>query len=263
MTEYKNPVLSIAILDFKRPEELARLLDSLDQFLQVPARRVYCHDGIVPDYALEYLKQGRIDTLITTSKNQGCGIQTRQLFQACMTYAVLYCQVDQYLSRPFTQSDLDGCLLYAAHNQVMYVDLAGNQGNGRPSERASLYIRNKYLTIPGIDEVIGGPGPFADHKWTEQHLQEHIYNNNLQFITVKPPFFADNGKEAVRVNPDGSQWKHYPDTKQLWLLKGPVKEKFVYPKFTEQEWEGVIATQKWEDGKIPENEIKDSFHVWN
>jgi hypothetical protein len=56
---------------------------------------------------------------------------------------------------------------------------------------------------------------------------------------------------------------HYPDTKQLWLINGPVKERYVYPKFSDREWEYVLGTQSWPPGEIPENEKKDSFHVWN
>jgi hypothetical protein len=204
-----------------------------------------------------------MDTFITTTKPRGCGIATRQLFQACMTPYILYCQVDQYLTRPFTESVFANCLRALEDPTTFYVDLAGNQGQGRPSERALLMRRKDYLAIPGIDNVIGGPGKYSDHRWTEQHLQEHMTANGLRFATANPVFFADNGGESKRTNPDGSEWMHYTDTKQLWLLKGPVKERFVYPKFSDAEWASVLETQQWEAGKIPEQEVATSFHVWH
>lgn len=262
-TKYELPLLSIAILDFQRPNELAKLLDSLDKHLKVPALRVYCHDGVAPDYATEHLKNGRIDTLITTSKNYGCGIQTRQLFQACLTKYVLYCQVDQFMVRDFTEGELiayTDCL--HNHSSIFYIDLANNQGQGRPSERASFYNRQSYLNIEGLDETVGGPGPLSHYKWTEQLLQEYMAKNYLNFATVYK-LFQDNGRQSVRRNPDGSLWRHYPDTKQLWLESGPVWEKYVYPKFSDAEWQSVLETQSWPPGQIPEEEKNSSFHVWN
>ena len=38
--------------------------------------------------------------------------------------------------------------------------------------------------------------------------------------------------------------------------------KYVYPKFTDEEWEEVLSTKKWEDGKIPSSEIEHSFTCW-
>ncbi len=56
-------------------------------------------------------------------------------------------------------------------------------------------------------------------------------------------------------------WRHEPDTKRAWLVSGPVKEPYVYPKLSSREWSEVIATQTWPEGKIPEDEVKDSFTV--
>ena len=67
----------------------------------------------------------------------------------------------------------------------------------------------------------------------------------FQHFIYPNPMFIDNGKTAMRQNPDGSAWKHFPDTKQLWLINGPVKQKFVYPYFTDAEWDEVLKTQSW------------------
>ena len=61
-------------------------------------------------------------------------------------------------------------------------------------------------------------------------------------------------------NPDGSEWRQRADTKQLWVLKEP-SEKFVYPNFTDEEWEEVLGTQSWPDGKIPFNEVSISYET--
>ena len=73
--------------------------------------------------------------------------------------------------------------------------------------------------------------------------------------------FQDNGRRAIRENPDGSIWEHHPDDKGLTLVRGPVKERYVYPKFTDEEWQGVLETQTWIAGQIPSNELADSFIV--
>ena len=59
-------------------------------------------------------------------------------------------------------------------------------------------------------------------------------------------------------------WKHRTDTKELWLVKGPVKQKAEFPFLSDEEWQEVLETQKWE-GRIPERELPHSFKVehWN
>lgn len=256
MTPYNPPLLSVAILDHRKPEELVRLLDSLDQFLQVPAEIVYVHDG--PEIEKAHLD--RIDTVILTKESQGCGLQTRRLFQVCMSRYVLYCQVDQYLVRPFTQSIFDKCCEILGNPDTFYVDLAGNQGHGRPSERALLTLRHRYLNIPGLEQTIGGPGPYADHPWTEALLQNHIHNSNLRFATLTPPFFADNGVWTIRVQPDGSKVKMRTDTKALWWETVP-REKFVFPDLTDEEWQ-LSFDGKWVGGTVPEKYKAHSFNHW-
>lgn len=263
MTDYAPPVLSVAILDFQRPDEARRLLDSLDENLKVPAQRVYCHDGPPPDYVLEFLRAGRIHTLITTSQNQGCGIQTRQLFQACLSSHILYCQVDQYLIQPFDYTTLQGCLDILRDPATFYIDLAGNQGHGKPSERALLMDRKKYLAMPNIDRIIGGPGPFADYLWTEQYLQEYMRENQLRFATVRPMFFADNGKWSRRAYPCGGETLHSTDEKTLLIIK-PLKQRYDFPnlRLNDEEWEQVLGGTWPVEGKIPEADKESSFKAW-
>ncbi len=263
MTPYFPNLLSIAILDHKRENELSRLLDSLDQYLDIKADIVYCHDGPLPDYALEHYRKGRIHTVIATSASQGCGIQTRQLFQACMTPYILYCQVDQYLVNWLNKVTLDKCIqALEADPKVFYIDLAGNQGNGRPSERALLMRRKDYLSIPNIDNVIGGPGPFADHPWTEAALQDHMARNGLRFLSMTPRLFADNGKWSVRSYPCGGETRHATDTKILYIEK-PLKQRYDFPnlRLSDDEWTEVLEGRWPVEGKIPEADKAHSFKV--
>ena len=263
MTPYSPNQLSIAILDHLRPQEAEKLFLSFQEHLHVPADIVYCHDGPVPNYVLGYYEAGLIDTLITTKAPRGCGIQTRQLFQVCMTPYILYCQVDQYLLHPFTTGVLDKCINLLNDPSVFYVDLAGNQGQGRPSERALLMRRKDYLAIPGIDDVIGGPGPYADHPWTEATLQEHMSRNRLRFVTVSPRLFADNGKWSRRSYPCGGQTRHATDEKTLFIERS-LKQRYDFPnlRLTDAEWEEVLSGRWPIEGKIPEADRANSFRVW-
>ncbi len=263
MSEYVEPLLTVAILDFKRESEAARLFDSLHRHLKVPAHIVYCHDGPPPLYVEQAYERGWIDTLITTKTPRGCGIQTRQLFQACMTPYVAYIQVDQYLIRDFDEQAFHGCLKALEDPTTFYVDLAGNQGQGRPSERALLMERKKYLGIYGIDDVIGGPGPYADHPWTEAALQAHMAHNNLRFATVNPVFFADNGKWSRRSYPCGGQTRHATDEKTLYIEK-PLMRRYDFPnlKLNDDEWVEVLEGRWPVEGKIPEADKANSFKVW-
>ncbi len=44
---------------------------------------------------------------------------------------------------------------------------------------------------------------------------------------------------------------------RLW--GGEIKEKYVYPKFSDEEWEKVLKNQDWPDWEIPSEEIAHSF----
>jgi hypothetical protein len=263
MSEANEPQLAIGILDFKRESEARRLLDSLDEYLKVKADIIYCHDGPPPDYVMEFLREGRIHTLLTSSANQGCGIQTRRLFQAALPYPLFaYVQVDQYLVRPFDHQAFWGCAQMLMNAETFYVDLAGNQGRGNPSERALVMSPSKYLRIPGIHEVRGGPGPFASEKWTEQHLQEYMKGNSLKFATATPLYFADNGKWSRRAFSCGGETLHATDTKILMITK-PLKQRYDFPnlKLSDSEWLEVLEGRWPVEGKIPEADKPHSFVV--
>lgn len=265
MIEYAASILSIGILDFKKESEARRLFDSLKQHLRIPATIVYCHDGPPDQYVKDLYDEGRIDTLVYSKENQGCGIQTRQLFQACMTPYILYCQVDQFLLRPFGVPQLQTCLESLKQPDVLYIDLAGNQGRGRPSERALFMERKRYLEIPDIDSVIGGPGRYAQYRWTEKHLQEYMQTNGLKFLTANPTVFGDNGKWSRRTyDGDTGQTLHSTDEKVLIITKPFQQRQDGYPNLnlTDEEWQEVLEGRWPVEGKVPEHDKPSSFKVW-
>ena len=63
-----------------------------------------------------------------------------------------------------------------------HVDLSGNQGNGRYSERAHLINKKFYNSIPNSK---GGPGPYANELWTEEAIQNYYEQNRLKFFIKK------------------------------------------------------------------------------
>lgn len=256
---YKEPELAVLILDFRREQESKLLLNSLRKNLQVNAKLYYLSNS-PEDYVYQYVKEGLIDVLIVNKENLGCGIGTRQLFHASLSKYSLYCQVDQWLIRPFTQDHFNQ--ITERLNTFFYADLAGNQGNGQFSERAFLIETQKYLEIPGIDSIIGSPGPFANYRWGEKHVQDYMSDNYLRFFSTHP-FFGDNGRVSYRTYPCGGETLHYTDTKQLFIIKQLKKRYDDFPnlKLTDSEWNQVLSGT-WEQGNVPEMDKQHSFKYY-
>jgi hypothetical protein len=263
--------LTVALLDYDRPKEAERCLRSIHQFICVeyPPQILYLSNGGNQDHARRWYDEGLIDTLVLNRENHGCGIATKQAFQAALTDWVMYVQVDQYAVRPFTVDDLYDVFntLDQHADTLLYADLAGNQGHGTFSERALLMRRRDYLDIPGMDEVIGGPGPYAQHKWTERHVQDYMKERNLGFLTMNPFLFADNGKWSQReygVEYGGAITVHATDTKVLKVLKPFSKRADGFPNLhlSDEEWAEMLAGKWPVEGKIPEADKAHSFVVW-
>jgi len=258
---------SILILDHNQHREAKILLESIEQCALFDRKVYYLANGNTEDYAYDFYKQGLIDVLIVNKQNNGCGFATMQLFKSCDTKHALYIQADQYFHRVTKQADVDSWAKVLEDNpptnsptgtSVSHIDLAGNQGHGQYSERGHFINVDFYNSIP---KEGGGPGPFHHLLWTEESVQNHIRDVGAELVSVQPFVIGDAGKWAVRENPDGSRWKHRTDTKELWMLH-PPSEKYVYPKFTDEEWETVIDTRSWLDGDIPEQEKEHSFVYW-
>lgn len=267
MNEYNPPSVSIVILDFNREKECSILLDSIEKFAKFRHEIVYVSNGGNHSYILDHFNNGRIDKLVLNKDNNGCGLGTRQGFQSSMCSYILYVQVDQFLFRTLEQDLIDKIILaLEKRSDILYCDLAGNQGHGNFSERALLINRKKYLSIPGLEETIGGPGPWANYRWTENLVQEYVGSNNLKFFTGPNfHFFADNGKWSYRSYPCGGETIHSTDEKVLRIIK-PLKARYNdFPnlKLTDSEWEEVLSGKWPEEGKIPEADKHHSFKVWN
>lgn len=266
---YEDPLLSVLVLDFLKEAETRMCLESIRRHVKVPHRVVYHHNG-PGDYPAVLLKDGLVDQLVQTRVNWGLGLGTRALFAATFSPYSLYLQNDQFLIRDYTEYDLGAMAALldgpsGPGRRVVSISLAGAPcGDGVYSERAHLIRTDVYRAWEGAG-CLGyhGAGPFHEGPWREEQIQTLYRAHGGVHMIWPQPFVADNGSRAIRENPDGSLWQHYPDTKALWLLRGPVKQRHVYPRFTENEWTQVIETQAWPAGAIPEAERKESFHVWH
>lgn len=281
---YQEPPLSFLVLDFKKKDETKLCLNSIRNRVKFSEYKIiYLHNGPDEDYPYQFFKDGLVDQIIQTKANNGLGIGTRDLFAASFSPFSIYWQNDQIMGRDFSAEEftklasiLNGLMdektvkYLAQKKKIQSVSLAGAVcGEDIYSERAHIVRTNFYKNAESqmqsqfVDLGWAGAGPYHDGMWREEIFQKLYKQDSFVHMTEWPILAIDNGKRAIRENPDGSQWLHFPDTKGLTLLKGPVKERHVYPKFTDLEWEDVIKTQTWPEGKVPSNEVKDSFHVWN
>lgn len=268
--EWREPPLAVLVLDFLKESETRMCLESIRRHVKVDHTIIYHHNGQAA-YPYLFLEAGLIDQLIQTKVNHGLGIGTRALFAAAFSPYSLYLQNDQYLIRDFTEEDLNAMIQILESEprygdpRISSISLAGAPcGDGVYSERCHLILTRQYQYWESLGRLgCYGAGPYHDGPWREAQIQEMYRIEHKRHMIWHQPFVADNGHRAIRENPDGSRWLHYPDTKQAWLLSGPVKERHVYPRFTNDEWDQVIATQRWEPGAIPEMEKGESFHVWN
>lgn len=249
------------ILDYNRPKESELCLKSIKNFVKFDHSIIYLSNGGEQEYIYSYYKQGLIDKLILRKENSGCGLGTRELFNDFDIDSdfVFYIQCDQFMVRALYEKEVLSYVESIKEN-ILYVDLASNQGHGKYSERAHFINKNTYNQIPN---TIGGPGPFANQKWTEESIQDYMKENQLTFLTVNPPVFKDNGKISYRQFPCGGETMHFTDTKQLWILK-PLKQKYLdWPniELTDEEW-GLVINNKWQNGSIPYKLKPHSFNYW-
>ena len=258
--------LSVLVLSYGKGYETDQCLISIKNFVQVPHKTILLANGnthqtddlylMWPTYATD--KYWDINTIILNQKNNGCGYGTSQLFHTADTKYCITIQNDCLFSSYYTP-ELHAYLIEQLENGVFCIDLAGNQGQGKYSERAVLWKRERWLAIEDMPN--GGPGPFAHLKWNEEHIQDYIKDNGLNYCSLEQRLVADNGKYTVRENPDGSVWKQRTDTKELRLLKGPVTSTNIYPSLTESEW-SLVMGNPWPDWQIPSKELHASIAIW-
>ncbi len=256
--------LTVCILDYNRPIEVERCVRSIHQHVLVDKLNVlYVSNGGDQTCARRLYDEGLVDTLVLNRVNVGCGIGMRLAAQSAMTEWIMMVQCDQYAIRPYVQAELDHHIGHlSSFTTDLYIDLAGNQGGGRASERAHLIHRRRYLDLPGMDDVIGGPGPYAQYKWTEKHIQDQGCS-----FAVAPLLFADNGAWSEReYGPEygGAKTRHRTDTKRLWILSPFSRRADGFPNLnlTNEEWIEVLEGRWPVEGKIPELDLPHSFKAW-
>ena len=243
-----------------RPDESKVCLESIYKHTKCPFQVIYLSNGGVQDYVYEYYKNGLIHKLLLNKENNGLGFGTTDLFKYCNTKHAIYLQSDQTLRRTLASYEIDFLISFLDIPKddkiIKSISLAGDQCQGKYSERAHLIDVNFYNSIP--DKPNGGAGPYHDIEWNEGYIQRYYEKNNYLHY-IYETLFIDNGCYATRQNPDGSVWTHRTDTKQLKLIRGPINNKFVYPQFSDEEWNNVFKTQSWPDWKVPDRERVNSF----
>lgn len=261
----KNKQVSILILDYSRPKEGRVLLESLKKHLKIDVEIVYLVNGAKEkdeyEYAFDFYREELIDNLIIHKYGNGGGFGHTDLFKYCRTKYAFFVQVDHELVLDITQKEID--FFISLLNDYKMVDLAGNQGNGVYSDRTNFWRVSDFNHLCVSIFAGGGPGCMDGKlRWNENYLQEEFKNNNYKIAHINPLFFADKGCYSYRENLDGSKWVHRTDTKELKLIKGPIKDIVDYPKFSSQEWENVLRTQTWQEWGIPELEKPHSFQYF-
>lgn len=262
----------ILILDYNRHNELRTLLESIKKNALFDKKVVVLNNGGNKYGAWDDLrKEGLLDVVIHNNVNVGCGAGTIQLFARCKSEYAFYIQVDHELALPIRQEDIDSfkSVIEDEENNFCYIDLAGDQGGGKYSERAQFMHVGYYNSIP---KSIGGPGPWEHLKWTEECVQDEMDARGIGGYTVLAkvsdgtqqysiPPFLDKGKFSVRSNPDGSEWTHRTDTKVVWCNKAP-KEVYSYPPLSNEQWQKAIAGEWPKEGEVPEGWKDNVFNCW-
>ena len=250
---------SFLVLDYCKYEETRDCLNSIQSHAKFPHKTILLDNGSQSDYCWNFYRNGLCDILISKFNGDGGGKGQTDLFRWCDTPYAYFIQNDQTLIRDITE-EINNKFIELLENGYKQVDLHGNQGHGIWSDRAHFIKTSFFNLLSPLPN--GGPGPNSHLRWNENYLQE-VFNINNYKIAHLPLFFQDNGKLSIRTNPDGSKWEIRPDTKQVRHIEGYIHEKYVFPEFSDLEWEAVLKQQYWPEWKIPENLEKHSFHVWN
>lgn len=266
---YQEPELTYLVLDYHKEGETRRCLESIKQFTKIPHKVVYLHNGSDVAYPRTFLEEGLVDTFVMTKENNGLGIGTRDLFGLSFGEYALYLQNDQYLIHDITSevwrnlTSLLGKQFRSRDDDSVWtvasVDIAGGHwGWHRYNERAHI-MRSEFYKQMEREIPLGpfGAGPWHDGFWREGQIQKHYEDHKLMHYTYEHILIADNGGRAVRENLDGSIWETDKATGGVSLIKGPVREQFVHPPFSDKEWESVLKTQSWPSGAVPEGERRE------
>lgn len=265
MNKFEEPELTIAVLDFQKPDETRICLESIKRHVKVNHKVVYYHNGQAY-YAYDFFKEGLCDIFMQSHKNEGLGVGTRDLFQAITTPYTLYLQNDQFIGRDFTDEEFEQLKQYTndlgLRGSIASVSLAGPVcGENIYSERCHIISTEFYNKMEKhLPLGCHGAGPYHDGVWREEQIQKFYKDNDFTHLTNWPPLVVDNGIYAIRDMNDGGLWAHRTDNKKLWCIRKPRSLNPAYPKFSDDEH---IEAFDWPDGKIPKSELGHSFNCWD
>lgn len=269
MTEYKEPELSVIILDYCKPIESKILLESIKRHVKIPHKTIFLDNGSGESYSYEFLKSGLVDQLIINRESLGLGIGSRDLHAITTTSHVCYCQNDQQFQGDLT---LENWIFF---KKVLEGEITCNEITGKTiksislagypcgpqifSERAFLMKTDFYKSLEPLS--LGGAGFLHHLQWREGQIQDIYKKNNWIHLAIGQ-HVADNGVFAVRDMGDCGVYCHRTDTKACFVVVPPKNRNQAYPKVNDSEFD-LMKQGKWEDGRIPEQEIPHSFDCWS
>lgn len=262
MSEYKPPILTVAVLGFRKPIEADLCLRSLRAHLKVSdSQIVYLDNGSNEDYPWKLYQNGLCDVLISKRRGMGGGVGQTDLFRWSPSPYTLFVQEDQLLVRDITnQYFIEMMILLEPDDGTGpgydCIDLNGDQSNrGVWTDRAHLIRTDFFNGLAPFPN--GGPGPLHHLRWNENYLQEKVRPERIYH--VKPAPFMDRGVWTIR-EVGGGIVRMQTDTKQVWWDRLPT-ESYVFPEMSEYEWTKSIEGT-WIGGTVPEAYKAHSFNCW-
>ncbi len=253
---YTPPILTVAILSYRKPHETEVCLRSLRAHLKVPdSQIVLLENGGEAEYPWHLYRAGLCDALIVKSRGFGGGVGQTDLFRFSPSPYTLFVQCDQVLQYDLTAKTFIDMMVMLEPDMYDVIDLNGDQsGRGVWTDRAHLVRTEWFNSLAPFPN--GGPG-LDGVPWNEAYLQTKVKPERI--CHAKPTLFKDIGKWSVREAGDGL-FRHACDTKQVYVLKKPTQRNDAYPPFNDREWIKVLAGE-WVDGDIPEAWKAHSFKV--
>lgn len=250
--------LTVAVLDYLKPQETEACLLSIRDNLLVPHTTVLLDNGGASNYAWDLYKQGLCDTLISKRESLGGGVGQTDLFRWVDTKYTLFVQQDQVLETPINEALFEYMKARLSQGACRCIDLNGDQSNrGVWTDRAHLMETDFFNSLAPFPN--GGPGPLHHLRWNENYLQEVFARPENQILHLGR-YFRDAGVWTVRTQPDGSRVRMRTDTKQVWWETTPT-EKFVFPDMDAEEWQ-LAFEGKWMGGTVPKAYQPHSFNCW-
>jgi len=272
MSEYKDPILTLGVLDFAKPIESRLCLESIKRHVQVPHKVVFCDNGSGEDYPISFVREGLVDQLIVNRESTGLGLGTRDIMNASYSPYTIMMQNDQLFSRDLTQADFDALTSQlgkdTAEGKIASINLAGRVAPlNTYTERAHLLFTTFYKQMERNGELgYHGAGKYHNGPWRESQIQAiYAAQGLIHWTPPTIPWVSDNGVFAVRDMGDGGVFCHRTDNKAMWVIAKPKDIHSFnpsYPKLMDEE-RAFLMVQGWPDGQVPLLEQGSSFDCWS